>query len=360
MNLHMFTLLGLLLGADAAPAAVDKAATAVQQSTGAPAAMPASQGGPVGVGTGSSFWFPAQGSTGAANTDWLFNFILWISIFFFVLVVGLMLTFVWNYRRRPGVEPERTATHHTPLELTWTIIPSILCVIIFYFGISGYMDVGNAPANAHEVQVTGQKWNWSFTYANGLVETELHVPLGEPTVLTMRSEDVIHSFYVPAFRMKMDVVPGRYSKLWFTPTEVGEYQVFCAEYCGTSHSRMLTRVVVQQPEQYEQWLKDVEEKNNSKDPVALGADLYKTRGCMQCHSVDGSRGIGPTFKGLWGRQEHLSDGSTIAVDENYIHESIVEPMAKIVAGYAPVMPTFKGKLKDKQISGIIAWIKTLK
>jgi cytochrome c oxidase subunit 2 len=331
---------------------------------GAPAAAAPATGGPPRAALGSnhvgSFWFPVQGSTAAANSDWLFNFILWISIFFFVLVVGLMLTFVWKYRRRPGVLPEKTATHHTSLELTWTIIPSLLCVIIFYFGISGYMDIRTPPLNANEVQVTGQKWNWTFTYPNGLVETELHVPTGTATRLVLRSEDVIHSFYVPAFRMKMDVVPGRYNKMWFTPTQTGDFQVFCAEYCGTSHSRMLSRVVVQTPEDYDQWLRDMDAKNNNGDPVAMGADLYRGRGCMQCHSVDGSRGIGPSFKGLWGRQEHLSDGSTIQVDENYIHESIIEPMAKVVAGYSPVMPTFKGKLKDIQISGIIAWIKTLK
>jgi cytochrome c oxidase subunit 2 len=358
--LNFFSLCQHLVGAAAADPTGAPTTAAKNAAGAALGAMPASKGGPVGIGSGSSFWFPAQGSTTAANTDWLFNFILWISIFFMVLIVGLLLTFVWNYRRRPGFESEKTATHHTPLELTWTIIPSILCIIIFYFGISGYMDIRTPPRNANEVQVTGQKWNWTFTYPNGLVETELHVPLGEPTRLVLRSEDVIHSFYVPAFRMKMDVVPGRYNKMWFTPTEKGDFQVFCAEYCGTSHSRMLSRVVVQSPEDYAQWLKDMDSKNNNKDPVALGLDLYHTRGCAQCHSVDGIRGIGPTFKGLWGRKEHLSDGTTIDVDENYIHESIIEPMAKVVAGYSPVMPTFKGKLKDTQISGIIAWIKTLK
>ncbi|RYF12245.1 MAG: cytochrome c oxidase subunit II [Deltaproteobacteria bacterium] len=319
----------------------------------------AAEAGPISS-AGGSFWFPVQGSTTAAQTDWLFNFILWISAFFMLLIVGLLVAFVWNYRRRPGVEPERTATHHTPLELTWTIIPTILVVIIFYFGISGYMDIRTPPENAHEIQVTGQKWSWSFTYDNGLVDPELHVPVGEATKLIMRSEDVIHSLYIPAFRMKMDVVPGRYSDMYFKPTQVGRFQIFCAEYCGQSHSRMLSTVVVQTPEDYAAWLRDTEEKNNKKDPVALGLDLYHTRGCLQCHSTDGSRGIGPSFHGLFGRQEKLSDGSTITVDENYIHESIIEPQAKVVAGYAPVMPTFKGKLKDVQIAGIIAWIKTLK
>lgn len=320
----------------------------------------ASSLGIVGATSGGSFWFPVQASTHAAEVDWLFDFVLWISIVFFALIVGMMVTFVWKYRRRPGVEPEKTAAHHTSLELTWTIVPTILCAVIFYFGISGYIDMRTPPRNAHEVQVTGQKWSWSFTYPNGTVDAELHVPVGEATRLVLRSEDVIHSFYVPAFRVKMDVVPGRYTEMWFTPTEPGKYQVFCAEYCGQNHSGMLTQVVVHEPGGFEKWLREVEEKSSNKNPVELGGDLYKTRGCMQCHSVDGTKGIGPSFKGAWGRTELMTDGTSIVVDENYIRESVMDPQAKIVAGFAPVMPTFKGKLKDKEITGLIEYIKSLK
>lgn len=311
------------------------------------------------VHTGS-FWFPQEASATAASTDVLFNVILWISIFFMVLITGLMLTFVWKYRRREGVKAERTATHQTSLELLWTIIPSILAVFIFYFGISTYIDIRTPPTDAMEIQVTGQKWVWNFTYPNGLVSPDLHVPVGEPIRLTMRSEDVIHSMYIPAMRAKMDVVPGKYSKMWFTPNKEGQYQIFCAEYCGQGHSSMLSQLYVHKVEDYNKWLQDEEEKSMNKPPVALGGDLYKSRGCAQCHSVDGSRGIGPSFHGLYGKTEHLEGGATVVVDENYIHESIIEPMAKIVAGYQPVMPTFKGKLKDREIHGLIEYIKTLK
>lgn len=314
----------------------------------------------LGASSGGSFWFPEQASVTASSTDWLFGFILWISVFFMVLIVGLMLTFLWSYRRRAGVEAEHTTTHHTPLELLWTIIPTILVIIIFYFGISGYVDIRTPPANAREVQVTGQKWKWLFTYPNGVVDPELHVVVNEATRLVMRSEDVIHSLYIPSFRMKMDVVPGRYAKMWFTPTEVGEHHVFCAEYCGTDHSGMRSRVIVHTPEQYQAWLEEADKAAEKADPVELGQKIYKTRGCETCHSIDGSRLIGPSFKGAFGRVETLSDGSKITVDEAYIHESIVDPQAKIVAGYAPVMPTFKGKLKDVEIHGVVEFIKSLK
>lgn len=307
-----------------------------------------------------SFWFPEQGSATAIQSDWLFGFVLWISIFFMVLITGLMLTFIWKYRRRPGVKAERTATHNTTLELTWTIIPSILCVFIYYFGISAYIDIRTPPMNANEVQVTGQKWKWLFTYPNGLISSDLHVPVNEATRLTMRSEDVIHSLYIPAFREKMDVVPGRYSKMWFTPLAIGEHQIFCAEYCGMDHSRMQAHVIVHSRPDYEKWMRDAEEASSNMPPVELGASLYKQRGCMSCHSVDGTRGIGPSFKGIYGEKQELADGTSVMVDEDYIHESIIEPMAKVVKGFAPVMPTFKGKLKDKEIAGLIEYIKSLK
>lgn len=317
--------------------------------------------GSVRTASEGSFWFPPQVSTLAPETDWLFHFILWICIFFTVLVTGLMVAFVWSYRRRPGVVAEKTATHHTALELTWTILPSLILVMIFYFGVNGFIEQYSAlPRNAREVQVTGQKWKWLFQYPNGLIDGDLHVPVDEPTTLVLRSEDVLHSLFIPAFRTKMDVVPGRYRKMWFNPTEVGTYQIFCAEYCGQNHSGMLAQVVVHTAADYEKWLRTQEETLLNKDPKELGADLYKSRGCMQCHSTDGTKGIGPSFKGIYGHQQPLSDGTSVLVDENYIHESIMEPQAKVVQGFAPVMPTFKGKLKDKEIAGIIEFIKSLK
>ena len=310
--------------------------------------------------TSDSFWFPMQGSTVASEIDWLFDFILWISIIFFVLIVGLMVGFIMSYRRRKGVSSEKTATHHTPLELTWTILPGILVVVIFYFGITGYLDMRTDPKDAREVLVTAQKWNWTFTYPNGAVAGDLHVPVDEPVRLVMRSEDVLHSFFVPAFRTKMDVVPGRYTKMWFNANTPGTYQVFCTEYCGAKHSGMLSSVIVHEPGGYERWLQEEQARLASKNPVELGADLYKTRGCMQCHSTDGTRGIGPSFKGLFGKSEQLADGSSAKVDEDYIRESVMEPQAKVTMGFAPVMPTFKGKLSDAEITGLIEYIKSLK
>lgn len=307
-----------------------------------------------------SFWFPEQGSDLAIQTDWLFHVVLAISVFFFLLIFILMSAFVWRYRRRPGVAAERTATHHTALELSWTIIPSIICAFIFYFGVNGYIDQRIPPLNATNIQVTGQKWKWLFTYPNGLVSPDLHVPIGEATQLTMRSEDVIHSLYIPAFRTKMDVVPGRYSKIWITPTSEGEHQIFCAEYCGTNHSAMLAKLYVHSRADYDKWLREEEEKNLNRSPLEIGTELYKQRGCAQCHSIDGAAGIGPSFKGIFGHNTKLADGRTVVVDEDYIHESIIDPTAKVVAGFAPVMPTFKGKLKDKEIAGLIEFIKSLK
>lgn len=307
-----------------------------------------------------SFWFPESASAVAQDVDWLFDVILVITIFFTVLIAGMLGYFVWAYRRRPGVKAERTATHLTSLELTWTIIPSIICVFIYYFGLSSYISLRTPIGDANEVQVVAQKWNWLFTYPNGLISGELHIPDDVATQLTMRSEDVIHSMYLPAFRAKMDVVPGRYSKLFLRPTGPGQHQIFCAEYCGTGHSSMMTQAFVHTRSDYDRWLREEEDKSLNRSPVALGGDLYKNRGCAQCHSVDGVRGIGPSFKGLYMRTETLVGGATVVADENYIHESILEPMAKVVAGYNPVMPTFKGKLKDKEIAALIEYIKSLK
>lgn len=307
-----------------------------------------------------SFWFPPAAAKGAAEIDWVFHFILWISIFFFVLIVALLVAFAWLYRARAGFTPKPAVDHDNRLEFVWIVVPSILAVFIFYFGLQGFISARNPPSDSQEIRVTGQKWSWTFTYPNGVVDPELHLPVDESTQLTLRSEDVIHSFFVPAFRTKMDVVPGRYTKTWFHPTEPGTYQAYCTEYCGLSHSAMLAKVIVHEKGGYERWLEQAGSANEGQDPVALGGKLYISRGCAQCHSVDGKVGIAPTFLGLYGRTEKFTDGSTLVADENYMHESIVEPQAKIVAGYPPVMPTYKGKLKDSEIEAIIAYIKTLK
>ena len=310
---------------------------------------------------GGSFWLPEQGSTSATQVDRVFALIFWISLAFFALIVSLMVLFVVRYRRRSGRGPGKTSTHNTALEMTWSIIPLILVIVIFYAGFKSFMDMRVAPAHAREILVIGQKWNWFFKYpSTGYVDTELHVPVGEPVKLVMTSEDVIHSLYVPAFRVKMDLVPGRYSTAWFEATETGSFDLYCAEYCGTGHSDMTTRVVVHEPDEFEKWLEDASNWIDTVPPAQAGETLVSGRaGCAQCHTVDGRAHTGPTFKGLFGTDRPLADGSTVTADENYIRESILEPNAKVVAGYQAIMPTGKGRLKDKEITAIIEYLKTL-
>jgi cytochrome c oxidase subunit 2 len=292
--------------------------------------------------------------------DRVFDFIYWLSVFFFALIVGLMVAFVLRYRRRPGrLEAEDSPSHNLALELTWTLIPLALVFVIFAWGFKVYLDLSTAPANAYEVLVTGQKWKWLFTYPNGHVDEDLHVPADVPVRLVMTSEDVIHGFYIPAFRLKHDVVPGRYAKVWFRAPLPGEYQVFCTQYCGTGHSDMLAKVVVHRPGEFERWLEESGDFLKKMPPAQAGEQLYRTRGCAQCHSVDGKGGTGPSFRGIWAHMQPIKDAQAVMVDENYVRESIMEPQAKIAAGFEPVMPTYKGKLKDQEITAIIEYLKTL-
>jgi cytochrome c oxidase subunit 2 len=307
----------------------------------------------------ASLWFPTQGSTTAADVDWLFYFILWISTIFFVGIMVTMGIFVAKYRRRPGQTEQPSPSHNNALEITWSVIPSLLVLLIFYFGFKGYLDMTVPPGSNYEIQVTGQKWKWLFTYPNGHIDDNLHVPGDVPTRLVMTSEDVIHSLFVPDFRVKMDTVPGRYSYLWFKPQEPGEHTIYCAEYCGTSHSDMISKVIVHPPGEFETWLADIAAAELNASPVDAGRRLYQTRGCAQCHSIDGKPGTGPTFLGFFGRPHPLVSGETLSADENYIRESLLEPQAKVVAGFNPVMPTYKGRLSDKEIGAIIEFIKSL-
>jgi cytochrome c oxidase subunit 2 len=235
----------------------------------------------------------------------------------------------------------------------------VLVCIMFYRGMKAMIDMQTPPSSALEILVTAQRWNWMFTYPNGYVDKDLHVPVDVPVRLVMRSEDVIHSFFVPAFRLKRDIVPGRYTKTWFRATQAGEYLLFCAEYCGTGHSDMLAKVIVHPPGGYRKWLEEASNFVSKMPPAEAGKRLYEIRGCKQCHSLDGTIGIGPSFKGVYGHTVVLQGGAKLVADENYIRESIMDPMAKIVAGYDPVMPTYKGRLKDAEITAIIEFLKTL-
>lgn len=312
------------------------------------------------MGNGS-FWLPPAASSGAPVVDRLFHFIYWTAFVFFVLVVGLMVLFVLRYRRRPGQKDHGPApTHNTALELTWTIIPLIVVGVIFYLGFAGFMDISTPPQNAYEIQVTAMRWKWSFTYPNGLTDEDLHVPADQPVRLVMTSTDVIHGFFVPDFRLKHDVVPGRYNTVWFRAGKPGTHDIFCTQYCGTGHSEMHAQVIVQNPDDFQKWLDGAASALAHASPVELGERLYHTLGCAQCHSVDGASSTGPTWKGLYGSKVPLNGGGSVTADENYVRESILEPNAKVVLGYAAIMPTYQGRVKDPDVAAIIAYMKTVK
>lgn len=309
---------------------------------------------------GSRVWMPDNVSNYGSEVDGLFSAIYWICVLMFVLILGWMILFVVRYRKRDGYVPNKQAPNHsTALELTWSIIPSFVVMGIFYFGFTGFLDMATPPSHAYEIQVIAKKWVWSFVYPNGYIDSELHVPLDTPVRLVLQSDDVIHSCFIPAFRIKKDAVPGRYTKTWFKATKEGQYNLFCAEYCGEQHSIMRTHVVVQKPAEFGAWLADAANFLNKMPPAEAGKKLYQTRGCAQCHTVDGNRSTGPSFKDLFGREEHFKDGSKLVVDEQYIHESILNPGAKVVASFENVMPTFKGQLKDSEITAIIMYFKSI-
>lgn len=428
---------------------------------------------------GSSPWLPPQASTSAKSVDSALSFVFWISAFFFVLIVALMLVFVIRYRQRKAGEMGEGATSHLGIELVWTGIPILVVASIFWVGFRAFLDLATPPEHTYDINVTAQKWNWLFTYPNGWVDSELHVPVDTAVLLNMRSQDVIHSFYVPAFRTKKDVVPGRINQVWFEADRIGEYNLFCAEYCGTGHSDMITKVVVHEPGGFEKWLKQASSllspafkptdvldlgalgnrvKNGDRpvdayvrenigadataalaawaagspvpddlakalvdglneimksperiwteerfagvalsddtkallaredlagedlmylnrylladaypdalrrnlDFVGAGEQIYAGKGgCKQCHSLDGSVGVGPSFKGLFGHEVSLKSGGTVTADESYLEESIRRPDAKVVAGYQAVMPVFGDRLKDREIDALIAFIKSL-
>ncbi len=309
----------------------------------------------------NDIFLPAAKSTIASEVDALFSFVFIASILFFVLVIGGALYFIIRYRRRKGDGYTPDYSHNTKLEVVWTVIPTILVFVIFFWSFKTYLKMQVAPKDAIQIKATGQKWFWQFDYPEGASSTgELIVPRGKPVQVLLSSRDVIHSFYVPNFRVKMDALPNRYTMAWFEATETGEYDLFCAEYCGTGHSKMLAKVRVVEPEEYQQWLQS---NNSLPEGMAMdqyGAQLYKTKACVTCHTNDGAPGTGPSFLGLFGRTENLQDGSTVTVDENYLRESILNPQAKVVHGFQPVMPTYTGILKDKEIDALVMYIKSLK
>ncbi len=311
----------------------------------------------IAVGPG---YMPERASSVADGVDRVFGLLFWVSAFFLVLIVVLTIVFVIRYRATATrTAPEPSPDHSTRMELVWLGVPLVLVLVFFAFSTKVYLEMLDNPEgnDAQRVQVTAKKWSWWFDHDGGKGSKELHLVAGRTVVLTLASVDVVHSFYVPEFRLKLDAVPGRFNKLVVTPTKAGTYPVLCAEYCGTNHSTM-TSVAVVHPDQasYDAWVKEGQGKEETL--LQVGVRVFEEKGCSACHSVDGSAGIGPSLKGIWGREEKLVGGGTAKVDENYLRESIVKPGAKVVAGYDDMMPPTP--LEEREIQGIIAYVQSLK
>lgn len=311
----------------------------------------------------NDFFLPPAKTAVAEQYDTLFWFVHLSSLVLTIGIVVAIIYFIIKYRRKSENDVTPVITHNNKLEVTWSVIPLIITLVLFGWGFQTYLDMTTPPEDAYEINVTAQKWLWRFQYQSGASTTgELHVPAGRPVRLIMQSQDVIHSFFVPDFRIKQDVLPGRYTEAWFTAREPGESIVFCTEYCGTDHSNMMAKVIVHEPEEFEQWLADNSGAATQPDdlsPAEWGKQLAQEQACMSCHSTDGTEMVGPSWQGLFGSQEQLADGSTVEVDENYLRESMLNPGAKIVEGYQNVMPSVQGQLNDEQINAIIEYIKTL-
>jgi cytochrome c oxidase subunit 2 len=306
-----------------------------------------------------SLLLPVQGSDYSRQVDDLYIFLIWLSLFFFVLIAGVAIYSMVKYRHKPGnVTPH--ITHNTQLEVTWTVVPLVLVIFIFFWGFKGYLQASVPPGDAMEIQVTAQKWTWTFEYPDGnRAINELHVPLGKPVKFVMSSQDVLHDFFVPDMRVKHDVLPNRYTEVWFTPTVAGPHRITCAEYCGKGHSDMQAKIFVDNDADYQKWL-----ETGGVDPnmplAKLGELLYQNKGCSTCHSLDGSKGQGPSWKGVFGTQQPVSNGTSVMADENYIRESILVPGAKVVKGYDNIMPVFQGLLRDREVNALVAFIKEQK
>jgi cytochrome c oxidase subunit 2 len=301
-------------------------------------------------------FIPPQGSTSAASVDALFLFFVAVTAFFSVLVAAMVVTFAIRYRRKAPNQVGAPIHGSLVLELTWTFIPLAIAMVMFVWASVVYFQLTTPPSNAMEIYVVGKRWMWKAQHVTGQREiNELHVPVGQPVRLIIGSEDVLHSFYVPAFRVKMDAVPGRTTTMWFEATRAGTYQLFCAEYCGMSHSRMIGRVIAMDPGEFQTWLAGGKVTGTLAD---MGQKVFTDLGCVTCH-MDAGSGRGPTLKGVFGSQVKLASGETVLADEAYIRESILIPAAKMVAGYPPLMPTFQGVVNEEQIAQLTAYIKSL-
>src|SRR4051812_13683565 len=305
---------------------------------------------------GTMHFLPEQASNFAPEVDQLLFFLLIVSIFFTVVIFGAIFYFAVRYRRRSDYELPHSQHTGMALEIIWSVIPFGLTMIMFGWGASIFFRESRPPDDAMNINVVGKQWMWKLQHMEGQREiNELHIPLGRAVRLKMTSEDVIHSFYVPVFRVKQDVLPGRYTQMWFHPTKPGKYHLFCAEYCGTKHSGMIGWVYVMEPQEYEAWLSGGAGEGTL---AARGDKLFQDLACANCHKNNGS-GRGPTLQGVYGSTVELDGGQKVVADDDYLRESILSPQAKIVKGYQPIMPTFQGLVTEDQLLQLIEYVKSV-
>ena len=299
--------------------------------------------------------WPERASTIASQVDYLYIFLVLITTFFSLLIAALILFFAVKYKRQPGRAAEQI--HGSVLlEIVWTVIPLGISMVIFIWGAVLYFHMERPPKNAMEIYGVGKQWMWKFEHAGGQREiNSLHVPTGRPIKVTLISQDVIHSFFVPVFRVKQDVLPNRYVTTWFEATQPGTYHLFCSQYCGTNHSAMVGEVIVMKPEDFAAWIESGKAEGSL---AANGEKLFQQLGCSTCHRPD-SGARGPNLEGLYGRAVRLQDNRVILADDNYVRESILDPNAKIVSGFMPIMPTFRGVLDEEELLQLVAYIKSM-
>ena len=300
--------------------------------------------------------FPVQASSVAASVDHLLYFLLAVAVFFSVGIFLTIFYFAIRYRRRSESELPAPVHGAMSLEILWSVIPFGLTMIMFAWGASVFFTISRPPDDAQQIYVIGKQWMWKIQHMEGQREiNELHIPVGQAVKLTMTSEDVIHDFFVPAFRTKADVLPGRYTTLWFKPTKTGKYHLFCAQYCGTNHYAMGGWIYVMEPQDYQAWLSG----GTSGSLASSGEKLFQDLACANCHHLNDPPGRGPNLRNLFGSQVELTGGGHVKADEEYIRESILNPSAKIVAGYQPIMPTFQGLVTEENVLQLIEYIKSL-
>jgi cytochrome c oxidase subunit II len=303
--------------------------------------------------------FPEQASTIAARVDLLYYFLVAVSGFFALLIASLIVLFAIRYRRREQRLEEPEGEGALALEIAWSVVPFGLAMAMFVWGASLYVEMRRPPDDAVPVYVVGKRWMWKVQHLEGRREiNELHVPTGRPIKLVMTSEDVIHDFFVPAFRVKQDAVPGRYTSMWFEATKPGRYHLFCAEYCGSQHSRMIGEVIAMEPADFQRWLSGATAGAGAVSMVDAGAALFAQLGCATCHK-GASAGRGPVLAGLAGTEVKLAGGRAVRADDAYLRESILDPQAKVAAGYQPIMPTYKGLVSEEQLLQLIAYLGSL-